>query len=958
MPTPSTRPEDDRDDSPELSVRALSTVLMQFELTRGRNELEGLWAQHAFPLPISYFENLNNFVSLRLAENVAETLERASGDVAFARNAGLLSMSPRAMGFAYHLLRAVGTPKLAYQKAIEFVPNLNRIGTFTIERIAHDSMTLRYISSRPERTRVFCEHRQAQFSSVPTIWGMPPAKVIETNCQVTGSGFCRYEFTWINPSSLWSRHFGLVVGVAAAATGYAFDIGMISSGISFAAIAPLLGVLFDSRREVRRKELQIRAHADGLTLSLAEIEARHRELVKAKAEVDKTNRELEERVALRTNQLSRALEEQQRLDRLKTQFFDNVSHELRTPLTLILLPLEKLLSDYSIQTSVRDQLGTVHRSASKLLNLINGLLDLAKLSEGKVRLNYDQVSVGQLLRDLVRSFSSLSERKGVAIKFSTPENLCVVHADEDILESVFQNLISNALKFTGSGGTISIAVSEDESSFLISIADTGVGISAEDLPLLFNRFAQAKDGIRRTGGTGIGLALVKERLELHSGTISVSSEVGKGSTFTVRLPKGTAHIREELRERRLINVAVSNDRRRSSDPLHELANMAMQATTIDSPSPKLNSSDSVYDETTQTLLVVEDNDELRHLVVELLQKSYRVISASNGEDGLQLARQHKPNLVLSDITMPKMSGLQMLAILRADPATSDMPIVLLTSRGETQDKVDGFRMGATDFLTKPFSTEELFARISNLLIARQRTAQAIENERLATIGMFSAEFAHHVRNPLNGLLHALDPLRGAIQSLGNDGRDSSDALTFLGLIEETAQAIHTIAKTLLDCARPIGELSESINVSESLNSALMIVKSKIASNISVERSFSTIGHTSGSPGGLMQVWLNLLDNALRAMPNGGTLVVATQSTDDKVVVSVSDTGVGIRPDHLSRLFQPFFTTRAAGQGTGLGLASCRRIVHQHGGTIDVHSELGKGTTFRVSLPLAKNQLAA
>jgi signal transduction histidine kinase len=641
--------------------------------------------------------------------------------------------------------------------------------------------------------------------------------------------------------------------------------------------------------------------------------------------------------------LETALAKQKELDRIKSEFFDNVSHELRTPLTLILLTLDSLLQRTTeLSPPVLQHLDTMNRSASRLLRLINNLLDLAQMEAGKTRLRYEPLEMHGFLSSLLVPFRVMAEKKGVALQL---EGDCVasVHVDVPRLESVFQNLVSNALKFTVQGA-VTVRVSEDDTWVHVEVRDTGAGIAAQDIPVIFDRFAQAdSSGTRRFGGSGIGLALVKETLELHAGGIDVSSEQGKGSTFHVRLPKGTAHVREELREAQQGEERARPIRR--SDLTSLLTTSAPVASGAVESLP--DSAEAEAGPDAPRILLVEDEPEIRAFLRGVLKPYYRLLEATNGEEGLRAAQKERPDLIVSDVMMPVMSGLQMLEALRSTPETLEVPIILLTARQEVDAKVEGLSMGANDYLAKPFSPREMLARIEAQLRLRDAAVRAAENERLAATGLLTSGFAHEVRNPLNGLMNALAPLR---ESLTNGPPDPAMAVAMLDLIEECGGRIRHLAEGLLSFVRT-GTKAMAIDLGGSLDASLEALSWRLPPDMKVERDYKCADPVWSDPGSLNQVWVNLLDNAVRAVSKEGKVKVATHRDGSDAVVSIIDNGVGIKPEHMDRLFQPFFSTRDAGEGTGLGLALCQRIVLRQGGRIRVFSEYGKGTRVEVRLPL-------
>ncbi|MCE9666796.1 ATP-binding protein [Myxococcus stipitatus] len=932
------------DNAPEVGTRATATLLLYFERRYGAERLVELWRHHGFKLGLDYMRTPTNFVSLRFLERVASVLQEESGDPTFMRQAGLFTASPEALGFVYYMLRAVGSPRLCYRQTIDMSPGYNRVGAFHVERLERERLDFTYRSSIPEQDRNICELRMGQFASFPTIWGLSPAEVRELECQIHGAPACRYHLTWSDPPSLWGHHMGLVLGTVCGLGASAMGLGSPMFCVaSLAATGFAVGGWLDGRKELKGKNEALRAQDQAITGSLAELQQRYDEIFRA-------NVALEDRVAERTlalkdanGKLEAALARQQELDRLKSEFFDNVSHELRTPLTLILLTLESLerRGEDGLPEVVMQHVATMERSAQRLLRLINNLLDLAQLESGKARLRYQPLELHGFLSTVLPPFHAMAERQGVWLRLEGAA-VTPVEVDHERIDIVFQNLLSNALKFTVTGG-VTVRVLEEEKDVVVEVEDTGPGIAAQDLQVIFDRFAQADNsGTRRFGGTGIGLALVKETLELHDGGISVASEVGRGSTFRVRLPKGRAHIREELRERRRADMPVRRDRRSSgsfpslesvTEPNHASVVSARDHAGPDPDSPRI--------------LVVEDDAEIRSFIAGLLKQHYQVLEAVNGEEGRQRAIAERPALIISDVMMPVMSGLQMLAALRTHAATVDIPVILLTARQEVSAKVEALGSGANDYLGKPFSPRELLARIETQLRLREAAVRAAENERLAAVGLLSSGFAHEVRNPLNGLMNALAPLKEVLSASSPDAEVSR---AMVEVVEECGQRIRHLAESLLSFTRG-ADTPMALSLDEMLDSTLSVLTWRVPGGVTVERAYECSASVQGDPGLLNQVWLNLLDNALRAVGDAGWVRVTTARQGDEAVVTISDNGSGIRKEDMDRLFQPFFSTRAAGEGTGLGLALSRRIVVRHGGRILLSSTPGEGTQVEVRLPL-------
>jgi two-component system, sensor histidine kinase ChiS len=393
------------------------------------------------------------------------------------------------------------------------------------------------------------------------------------------------------------------------------------------------------------------------------------------------------------------------LDQLKSHFFANISHEFRTPLTLILGHIESVMTS-DVDKKEKGKLQVANQNAKRLLTLINELLDLSKIESGTMELSASRQNMVSFLKSLLFSFESHAANEGIELGFESESDFIPVAFDPDKMEKVFYNLLSNAFKFTPEGGRIvvSLAVAHDRLA-VIRVKDTGIGIPKDRLEHVFDRFYQV-DGssTRENEGSGIGLALARELVDLHKGEISASSEENAGSEFIVTLPLD-------------INGSVNGDAVESADP--NLLHAELVSTS--EPLEKADDPESIVpngEETRELILVVEDNTEVRSYIREKLEEIYRVAEARNGEEGIKLAQEEIPDLIISDVMMPKMDGYQFCNAIRADEKTSHIPIIMLTARADINDKIDGLETGVDVYLTKPFNARELLANVSNLL--RQR----------------------------------------------------------------------------------------------------------------------------------------------------------------------------------------------------------------------------------------------
>ncbi|MFQ5569698.1 MAG: two-component regulator propeller domain-containing protein [Rhodothermales bacterium] len=417
------------------------------------------------------------------------------------------------------------------------------------------------------------------------------------------------------------------------------------------------------------------------------------------------------------------------LEQLKSRFFANISHEFRTPLTLTIGPLERALSGAygTVGSELKKQLSRTLRQSRHLLKLVNELLALSKLEAGKMDLRTRHADIVSFLREVVLSFAPLAERKDITLQFQTRQARVFLYFEPDKIEKVFLNLLSNAFKFTEAGGRIRVLMQETVPSGAtrpatvdISVKDTGCGIPEEELPYVFDRFHQA-DHPEANGrqGTGIGLALAKELIVLHGGTVRVVSEVGFGSEFIVSLPTGKAHLHPEQIVEAAEAPATGEER-----PAHPAMDVAPEAAVVSAPDAT-----PVPEETgAPCILVVEDNPDVNDYIKEILEEQFEVVQAYHGAEGLEQAKKRCPDLVVSDVRMPEMDGLTLCRTLKSDPHLNHIPVILLTARVSIEDKLEGLKTGVEDYLPKPFDSDELLIKVQNLIKTRKALRQRFSHE--------------------------------------------------------------------------------------------------------------------------------------------------------------------------------------------------------------------------------------
>ncbi|MBR3079319.1 MAG: response regulator [Prevotella sp.] len=393
----------------------------------------------------------------------------------------------------------------------------------------------------------------------------------------------------------------------------------------------------------------------------------------------------------------------QELNEERLRFFTNITHELRTPLTLILGPLDDLMENAALPLPVRRQVATIQKSAERLKELISGILEFRKTETQNRRLTVARGDIGRFVHEICLNYKELNRNDRVRMVCNIAKDLPEVWFDSEIVTIVLNNYLSNAIKYTEQG-SITTTVDCADGMLRISVADTGYGISAEALPNVFDRYYQAK-GSHQASGTGIGLALVKSLARLHEGDVSVESREGQGSCF-------------------MFTLRIDNN---YPEALHkEDPGNGRQQVKSEADDPA-----ATVTEVLPTLLVVEDNDDIRQYIADTFSDDFQVFQSTNGEEGLQCARENMPDIIVSDIMMPKMNGIEMTRQLKGDIRTSHIPVILLTAKSADEDKEEGYDCGADSFLTKPFTAKLLASRIRNLLNARRRLAELIAGNTTA-----------------------------------------------------------------------------------------------------------------------------------------------------------------------------------------------------------------------------------
>jgi signal transduction histidine kinase len=641
------------------------------------------------------------------------------------------------------------------------------------------------------------------------------------------------------------------------------------------------------------------------------------------------------------------------IDRAKTAFFSNVSHEFRTPLTLMLGPLQDELAEQEspLPPARRERLQTAHRNSLRLLKLVNTLLDFSRIEAGRAQASYEPTDLAAYTTELAGVFRSAIEKAGLSLLVDCPTLPEPIYIDREMWEKIVLNLLSNAFKHTFEGSiTVRLACFGDHVE--LAVADTGTGIPKTELPLLFQRFHRVKGAKSRTHeGTGIGLALVGELVSLHGGVIHIDSEEGQGSTFTVTIKTGKAHLPSDRlgNPRSLASTAVRTAAF-VEEAIHWLPNagpVQRSCAPAEAPSGKA----PAVGGDRPRILWADDNADMRDYVGRLLADRYEVHAVPDGLAALAAAQEKHPDLVLTDIMMPGLDGLGLLRALRADARTRMIPVILLSARAGEESAVDGLAAGADDYLAKPFSAQELQARVRThleLSQARQERAKQLEQSN-RELESFSYSVAHDLR----GILHMIDGCSAMLLE-EYSGKLDAQGQSYVEAVRSGIMKMSRLIRDLLDLSR-VGRAPlrrQPVSLTQIAHEVIAdLRKREPARNIAIE---VADGLTALGDARLMNIVLvNLMGNAWKytAKRPEAHVVFSQQSKGDEMVFCLEDNGAGFNMADSAKLFAPFqrLHEESEFEGTGVGLATVQRVISRHGGRIWAEGTVGVGATFYFTL---------
>ncbi|HAZ7574596.1 ATP-binding protein [Legionella sp. PATHC032] len=645
--------------------------------------------------------------------------------------------------------------------------------------------------------------------------------------------------------------------------------------------------------------------------------------------------EMEVEIYLRAQEIQEAnkrLEEANknlaRLDQIKTQFFANVSHELRTPLMLILGPLEMLLAEKSLPSSVRNTLRRIENNAQILLKHVNDLLNISKLDAGKMILHYANIDLAKLIRQTIALFEAQIPERKLAFSVDLPNEL-QAQMDPDKIQHILINILSNAVKFTPQNAKVWIRLEQiNPETCRLQIEDNGQGIPPDLCETIFERFFQVEEPTTRTvGGTGLGLSIAKDFVELHGGSIFAGNARNGGAIFTIELPlkapqnvKVSSSYSQLLLGEKEISTSLAEFRNKIK-PIKEAAE------------------DDYYDR--PLILVVEDNQEMNHFICKILNSIYRTESAFDGREGLQKSIALHPDLIVSDIMMPHMSGVEMLHAIRHHPLLLKTPIIILTAKSDDELCARMLEEGAQDYVIKPFSAKEFKARVANLILVKKA-----EDEL--------DQFVYHASHDLKAPLPAMDHLISWIEEdLGE--MLSEQSKKYLLLLRQRASRMSKLLDGLLKYAQSgyVFDKVRKIHTDRLITDIIRKLNPPQTITFQLEDTLPVL-NTCELP--LREVFTALLDNSIRHHHRkDGHIIIGTKEKDRFYEFFVADDGPGIEKKYQDRIFQLFQTLQPRDklETSGVGLSIAKKIVEFQGGKISVESEKNKGCVFRFLWPKDK-----
>lgn len=704
----------------------------------------------------------------------------------------------------------------------------------------------------------------------------------------------------------------------------------------------------------------------------------------------------------------------QDLDRLKSDFIANISHELRTPLTLLLEPLDFLLHDPSLKLSFNhlENLRRIQRNAARLHLQVDDLLDFAKFDAQQFTLHNTLFNLNEVITQLIDDAQGLAQERHIKIKLKQQLSLEPIFSDKQVWEKIILNLLSNALKFTPENGSIEINLYTEHNSINFTIKDSGIGIAPEHLPHIFERFYQIDTSNNHLySGTGIGLALVKQFVELMHGQINVESKLGQGTCFTLILPQNKEPTHQEQEP-----PSHSLDKHNSTT----LWYLSQDLTNSTKQTPEKNKKESK-----PLILIADDSQDMRLYMNALLEDQFDILLAENGKQALEVILSAKPQVILTDAMMPYMDGYQLIKIVKSNPSIKHIPIILITAKTGELSAVSGLEIGADDYLSKPFSPQELVARIQaslrtfNDYIAIAQTNERLEKEiderkklelknnelttqlvsaaRQAGMADIATSVLHNIGNVLNSanisvsivshrikhskladlvkLSSLLDNHKEDLTTFLTENEQGKHIIPYIKLLTQAwKNDCELLTTEMLGLSKNIDHIKNIIIQQQSLSGTIGFqekisipecIEHCIALNITqnkqikITRDYRLERSVIIDKVKLMQIIVNLIKNSVDAIqeqnPPSAQLILRTFGKNDSCfIIEVSDNGIGIAKKNMTKLFSYSFTTKKTGHGFGLHASAIS--AQEMGGKLSVSSKgVGKGASFTLELPYDLNR---
>ncbi len=642
---------------------------------------------------------------------------------------------------------------------------------------------------------------------------------------------------------------------------------------------------------------------------------------------------LERLVDVRTTELTQARDELAGMvaqlrdaQSARERFFGNISHEIRTPLTIIMLAAADIEHRAGAVLDDRSKAGliSVTDASRKLVRLVDELLLLAAGQEGKLRTHPEPTDMVALVKLLASAWLLGAEQAQLTLEARTPGTL-VANVDPVAIERVASNLVSNAVKYTPPGGSVGLELADEADGVRLSVFDTGPGIDEELARRLFGRFERSIGEDRRKTGTGLGLSLVKQLVEAHHGNIEAYRRPAGGAELRVSLPSSVVIRDAPLPPRPVLQLVPET----SATPADDRRRLGPSG-----PSKG-------------TIVLAEDDAALSEMIAKLLAEEFVVFVAHDGVAALELVRAHQPQMLITDVDMPELNGIDLARNFRELSGDKLAPIIILSAVIDLGTRIAGLDAGAIDYVTKPFDPAELRARVRAQFRMRELSLRLQRAEQFSMLGILTSGLAHELRNPANGIVNAIGPL---IELLPPELTTEETAVgQLLEAIKACAEQIGFLARQLLGFRggdvdlelrpAPIGEIVER---------SILLARRALA-GIDVRNRLPRGLKVNCAPPLMTQVLTNLIENAGHAAAPGGWIEIRANIEHGRCNLEIADSGTGVPPELRDRVFEPFFTTKPVGKGTGLGLSVARDIIHRHGGVLEIRDR-DKRACFVIDLP--------